>query len=69
MTKEEAEEFVRANPIIYIAFGAAVIKILTEAKNVPKWIKDLPVTHEHLAGPWRGKGSFGKNFGPQMKRK
>jgi len=69
MTREEAEEFIRANPIVYMALGAAVIELLTKGKNVPKWIKDLPITNERKAGAWRGKGSFGKNFGPQTKRK
>jgi hypothetical protein len=62
MDKEQIEKLAKS-PVVMIAIGLAAMQCaMKKDRRIPKWI-------ERLAGPWRGKGSFGKNFGPQSRRK
>lgn len=53
------------NPIFMVLTGLVVLKVLTSPTPRPAWLKDAPPVHGKVAGPWRGKGSFGHGFGPQ----
>lgn len=60
----------KGQEIFMILLGLTIFTSLTGArKEGPAWRKGLPPAREKLAGPWRGKGSFGKGFGPQTRRR
>ena len=63
VTKEQAEAFLRANP-----FLSLVVPCIVGMKMMAMPTKSRFSTFEKHAGPWRGKGSFGHGFGPQLKR-
>lgn len=70
-SKEEiakAMKFLEENPILMIVGAIACIKILSESGVRPAYLKDCAPVNQRTAGPWRGKGSFGKNFGPNKIR-
>jgi hypothetical protein len=37
--------------------------------KAPAWLAGLPPVNGRVAGPWRGPGSFGRGFGPQVRHK
>lgn len=50
--------------------GVLSFMFLSGPGKKPAWLKDAPPAFERLAGPWRGKGSFGKApFGSQSRRR
>lgn len=67
-TPEEVERFCLENPAFLVVTAALVLQVLT-SPGKPAWLKDCPPVHGKHAGPWRGKGSFGKSFGPQVKHR
>jgi len=58
MTKEEIEQFLKANPSLVVAFGALIFQYMVTPSK-----EGRSNTFEKHAGPWRGKGSFGHGFG------
>lgn len=63
------EEFFRANPAVLVgAIAVLSLMHLASSPERPAWLKDCPPVNPKLAGPWRGKGSFGKGFGPNRVR-
>lgn len=68
-TPEEVERFCRENPAFLVVTAALVLQYLTSPVKKPAWLKDCPPVHGRRAGPWRGKGSFGSSFGPQVKHR
>lgn len=61
---KKVEEFVLANPgIMVAAIGLLSLIYMTSPSERPAWLKDCPPINPKRAGPWRGKGSFGKGFG------
>lgn len=68
MTKEEAEKFLEKNPILVIVTGLVLFKLLSTSSLRPEWLKDCPPVNPKVAGAWRGKGSFGRSFGPNKVR-
>lgn len=64
----QAKELLQ-NPVFLVLTGLVVLKVLSTPTAAPKWLKDAPPVHTKVAGPWRGKGSFGHGFGPQAKRR
>lgn len=63
MSKKDEEIFmILLGLVIFTSIGGP-------RKEGPAWRKSLPPASEKLAGPWRGKGSFGKGFGPQTRRR
>lgn len=61
---KKAAEFLMKNPFFMVVAGLVALKVMTEGGKVPKWLKDCPPINTRVAGPWRGKGSFGHGFGP-----
>lgn len=62
---KKVEEFLLKNPEVVIALGLLSLFVMAAKENVrPAYLKDMPPIHPRLAGPWRGKGSFGHGFGP-----
>lgn len=57
------------NPIFMAMTGLVVLKVLTSQGARPAWLKDAPPVDGKVAGPWRGKGSFGRHFGSQASHK
>lgn len=68
-SKEEVERFLKEHPGLVASFAAVILKLLTEPVEHPAWLKDAVPVNQTLAGPWRGKGSFGKGFGPNKIRR
>jgi len=66
--EEKAEKFLKENPLAMLAAGVILLKFLSSDREVPGWLKDLAPVNPRTAGPWRGKGSFGKGFGPNKVR-
>ena len=67
---KKLEAFLLANPGI-VVMGMVVAGLLLLAQRQgprPAWLKDLPPVGGRINGPWRGKGSFGKSFGPNWVR-
>lgn len=59
------EKFLMANPAVMCAtLGLLALKYLMSESGRPAWLKDCAPIHGRRAGPWRGKGSFGRSFGP-----
>lgn len=55
---------------IVLAGIVALAFLALGPSRAPAWAKDLPPAFEKLAGPWRGKGSFGKApFGLQSRHR
>lgn len=65
-TLEQAKAFLEKNPVVFAVLGLLVL--MGPQKAAPGWVKDLPPLGGRTAGPWRGKGSFGHGFGPQVRR-
>jgi hypothetical protein len=52
--------------MVAMAIGVCVLT----PSDAPAWTKDLPQVNPKTAGPWRGKGSFGKApFGVQVRHR
>jgi hypothetical protein len=66
---KKVEQFLLENPIFFVSLGLLALTFLEKRGTVPAWAKDLPALKERLAGPWRGKGSFGHGFGPQARHR
>jgi len=64
-TLEKRREFVQEHPVSALFFETALYLLITTEPKKPAWLKNIPPIHPRLAGPWRGKGSFGGNFGSQ----
>lgn len=62
---KKIEAFLVANPLFIIGIGMVALQVLSKSSKAPAWVKDLPPVNGRVAGPWRGKGSFGHSFGPQ----
>lgn len=62
--EEKAEKFLKEHPVAFIAAGVLLFKFLSSGREVPEFLKGLAPISPKTAGPWRGKGSFGKGFGP-----
>ena len=55
---------------LMVMTGVLAIAFLSGPSKAPRWLKDAPPSFEKLAGPWRGKGSFGKApYGPQTRHR
>jgi len=54
--------------MVLISGILTVFKILTGPALISEWLNGAPTINTKVAGPWRGKGSFGKGFGPQGRR-
>ena len=65
-TVEQAKAFLEKNPVVLAIAG--LLLLMPPRKAAPAWTKDLPPLGGRTAGPWRGKGSFGHGFGPQVRR-
>jgi len=79
MTKKEApdvkaflasaDQFIRENPAAAaVAMCLLGYVALCGGSTMPKWAEGLAPVSPKVSGPWRGKGSFGKGFGPQVSR-
>jgi hypothetical protein len=66
---KKVEEFLLKNPELLLGMALVSLAVLEKHGKAPAWTKDLPPLWERLAGPWRGPGSFGKGFGPQVRHK
>lgn len=66
---KKVEEFLFKNPVLVAMLGLLSLAVLQKRGKAPAWAKDLPPLSERLAGAWRGPGSFGKGFGPQVKHR
>lgn len=66
---KKIQEFLLAHPEFLVFAGMAVLSVLQRTGKPPAWAADLPALNERLAGPWRGKGSFGHGFGPQARHR
>jgi len=60
---QQVEELIKKHPML-VMMGLLVITCLAGPAERPKWLKDCPPIHGRRNGAWRGKGSFGKGFGP-----
>ncbi len=67
--EEQLMKLAKDNPILGIVGGLVLFKICVEATTRPAWLKDLAPIGGRVAGPWRGKGSFGHGFGSQVKHR
>lgn len=56
------------NHIFLVVAGLVLLTSFSSQSRRPAWLKDLPPLGGKVAGPWRGKGSFGRGFGPQTSR-
>ncbi len=65
----DPERFLRENPLFLVLLGLVVMSSLQKPQERPKWLDGCPNPNERLAGPWRGKGSFGHGFGPQVRHR
>lgn len=63
----DVEQFMKTNPAVVI-LGVLVLAYLATPLERPGWLKDCPRIHGPRNGAWRGKGSFGKGFGPNRVR-
>jgi hypothetical protein len=62
---KKVEAFLLANPkVIVVGMVIGLLTLMQRQAPRPAWLKDLPPTGGRTNGPWRGKGSFGKSFGP-----
>lgn len=61
-----AKELLLKNPVAMVIMGVVTLAVLSgsTSRKAPAWVKDLPPLGGRVAGPWRGKGSFGHGFGP-----
>lgn len=65
VTEEEAKEFLEKNPaVVIIGTLLAGVLVMQKSSRGPAWLKDLPSLGGRTNSAWRGKGSFGKGFGP-----
>lgn len=61
----KSPDILRMRPLDWLLLGiVAYLAITTPAEK-----RKEPPIQQKYAGPWRGKGSFGKNFGPQQGHK
>lgn len=70
--KKKVEEFLLANPItcaVLFGYLALLSMSVSATQERPAWLKDCPPVNGRRAGAWRGKGSFGHGFGPQVKHR
>lgn len=65
----DPERFLKENPVFLALLGMAVFQALQKPQERPSWLKGCPGPNQRLAGPWRGRGSFGKGFGPQVRHR
>ena len=65
---KKIEAFLLANPQIVVMGMLVGILALVRPTPRPAWVKDLPPIGGRTNGSWRGKGSFGKGFGPNRVR-
>ena len=66
---QKAMDFMKKNPILVVVACIGAFKVLTEGSApMAAWLKDCAPVNQPTAGPWRGKGSFGKSFGPNKVR-
>jgi len=59
--KKQAEKLFQEQVSLGYAMGLVALEFLSAVNQRPK---DPVQIHQKRAGPWRGKGSFGKGFGP-----
>ncbi len=62
---EECARLINERPMEYLMLAGTLFLLMTMPATKPKWLKDVPPVNQKYAGPWRGKGSFGKGFGQQ----
>jgi len=67
LTPDNVKAFLEKNPILLVVTG--LLLFAGGRGEGPAWRKDLPPLGGRTAGPWRGKGSFGHGFGPQLGHK
>jgi hypothetical protein len=65
----DPEKFLKENPVFLVLLGMAILQALQKPQERPKWLDQCPRTTGPVAGPWRGKGSFGGGFGPQVRHR
>jgi hypothetical protein len=68
MLSQNPEELA-SDPVFLVLMGVAALHFLTSDRKRPEWLKDCAPVHGRRAGAWRGKGSFGHGFGPQVHHK
>jgi hypothetical protein len=61
---KKLEAFLLANPAIFVGMAISCLLLFAGKTPRPAWLKDLPPVGGKVNGAWRGKGSFGKSFGP-----
>lgn len=62
---KKLEEFILANPkVVVLGMVIGFLALIQRQTPRPAWLKDLPPVGGRVNGAWRGKGSFGKSFGP-----
>jgi hypothetical protein len=64
ITKEDIEKFCKENPAVVVITGLLSLTILSQRCDRPEWLNDCSPVHQRTNSAWRGKGSFGKGFGP-----
>jgi hypothetical protein len=64
---KQVEDLVKSHPVLIVT-GLLVLQCLAGPVERPKWLKDCPPVGGRRNGAWRGKGSFGKGFGPNKVR-
>lgn len=66
---EKTEQLLKENPVFLVLLGLAIFQALQKPQERPKWLEGCPSPNQRLAGSWRGKGSFGHGFGPQVRHR
>lgn len=64
---QQVMDLMTSHPMVFI-MGILALHSLTTQRECPKWLKDCPPAGGRRNGAWRGKGSFGKGFGPHRVR-
>ena len=67
--KALVEKLMKEQPTLVIMGAAVLYALIGRGTAAPAWVKGLPPVGGRMAGPWRGKGSFGRGFGSQMKHR
>lgn len=64
-----AQKLMKEHPVLMVMLGLVALQVLSKPGERPAHLKGLPPIHPRTAGTWRGKGSFGHGFGPQVRHR
>lgn len=68
MSEPRLPHDISENPLVVLLTLLTGLKAVVETvSEPPEWVKGLSPVNGKRCGPWRGKGSFGKGFGPQSR--